>query len=116
MTALAAVGCAVAVTLPALTSSQAAGGRARPLPAPLRAGADAGLLLVAGVAYWQLDRQTSGAAADGRAGGSGGGPLGVDPLLVAAPALALLAGTVLTLRLLPPVARRPSAGRPAGAG
>jgi hypothetical protein len=29
----------------------------------------------------------------------------VDPLLVAAPALALLAGTVLTLRLLPPLAR-----------
>ncbi|MGV9287579.1 FtsX-like permease family protein [Streptomyces sp. NPDC003719] len=96
----AALGCALAVTLPALTASLAAGGRARPLPAPLRAGADVGLLVVAGVAYWQLSRQTSGAVT-----GDGGGTLGIDPLLVAAPALALLAGTVLTLRLLPPVAR-----------
>ena len=97
---VAALGCALAVTLPALTASLAAGGRPRPLPAPLRAGADVGLLVVAGVAYWQLSRQTSGAVT-----GDGSGALGIDPLLVAAPALALLAGTVLTLRLLPPVAR-----------
>ncbi|MFB7651231.1 MULTISPECIES: FtsX-like permease family protein [unclassified Streptomyces] len=96
----AALGCALAVTLPALASSLNAGGRARALPAPLRAGADVGLLVVAGVAYWQLSRQTSGAVS-----GDGTGALGIDPLLVAAPALALLAGTVLTLRLLPPVAR-----------
>ncbi|MEV6054280.1 ABC transporter permease [Streptomyces sp. NPDC052107] len=70
------------------------------LPAPLRAGADLGLLAVAGVAYWQLGRQGSGGVTADRSGA-----LGVDPLLVAAPALALLAGTVLTLRLLPPVAR-----------
>ncbi|MGW7527748.1 FtsX-like permease family protein [Streptomyces sp. NPDC054783] len=70
------------------------------LPAPLRAGADLGLLAVAAVAYWQLGRQGSGGVAADRSGA-----LGVDPLLVAAPALALLAGTVLTLRLLPPVAR-----------
>ncbi|WP_156724730.1 FtsX-like permease family protein, partial [Streptomyces apocyni] len=66
------------------------------------AGADVGLLIIAGVAYWQLDRQTSGS---GVLSGDRAGDLGVDPLLVAAPALALLAGTVLTLRLLPPVAR-----------
>ncbi|MET8566738.1 ABC transporter permease [Streptomyces sp. NPDC004783] len=96
----AGLGCALAVTLPALVSSLAAGGRARPLPVPLRAGADVGLLVVAGVAYWQLSRQPSGAVT-----GEGSGALGIDPLLVAAPALALLAGTVLTLRLLPPVAR-----------
>ncbi|MET9135545.1 FtsX-like permease family protein [Streptomyces parvulus] len=96
----AALGCALVVTLPALTSSLTSGGRARALPAPLRAGADVGLLVVAGVAYWQLSGQTSGAVS-----GDGAGGLGVDPLLVAAPALALLAGTVLTLRLLPPVAR-----------
>ncbi|MFI7346397.1 FtsX-like permease family protein [Streptomyces sp. NPDC049936] len=96
----AALGCALAVTLPALASSLNAGGRVRALPAPLRAGADVGLLVVAGVAYWQLSRQTSGAVS-----GDGSGGLGIDPLLVAAPALALLAGTVLTLRLLPPVAR-----------
>ncbi|WP_217142743.1 FtsX-like permease family protein [Streptomyces sp. AC627_RSS907] len=97
---VAALGCALAVTLPALTASRAAGGRARPLPAPLRAGADVGLLVVAGVAYWQLSGQASGAVT-----GDSTGALGIDPLLVAAPALALLAGTVLTLRLLPPVAR-----------
>ncbi|MFD4560131.1 FtsX-like permease family protein [Streptomyces sp. NPDC058469] len=104
-----ALGCALAVTLPALTSSFE-GGRARAVPAPLRAGADIGLLVVAGVAYWQLNRQTSGAVSTDNSG-----TLGIDPLLVAAPALALLAGTVLTLRLLPPVARlaerRAAAGR-----
>ncbi|MEW2295677.1 ABC transporter permease [Streptomyces sp. NPDC006743] len=95
-----ALGCALAVTLPALTSSLAPDRRARALPAPLRAGADVGLLAVAAVAYWQLNRQSSGAVGD-----SATGALGIDPLLVTAPALALLAGTVLTLRLLPPVAR-----------
>ncbi|MCF3137531.1 FtsX-like permease family protein, partial [Streptomyces olivochromogenes] len=89
------------------------GGRAGAVPLSLRAGADVGLLAVAGVAYWQLNRQTSGAVGtdlpqvldSARAGGTPIGTLGIDPLLVAAPALALLAGTVLTLRLLPPVAR-----------
>ncbi|MDQ1045655.1 FtsX-like permease family protein [Streptomyces sp. V4I2] len=94
-----ALGCALAVTLPALTSSFGSG-RARALPSAIRAGADLGLLAMASVAYWQLSRQTSGAVT-----GDTTGALGVDPLLVAAPALALLAGTVLTLRLLPPVAR-----------
>ncbi|MFJ5773432.1 FtsX-like permease family protein [Streptomyces sp. NPDC093094] len=95
-----ALGCALAVTLPALTSQGLRPGRARALPAPLRAGADVALLVVAAVAYRQLDRQDSGAVTD-----DASGTLGVDPLLVAAPALALLAGTVLTLRLLPPLAR-----------
>ncbi|MDQ0760893.1 hypothetical protein QF027_003528 [Streptomyces canus] len=106
-----ALGCALAVTLPALTSSFARS-RARALPGAVRAGADLGLLAVAGVAYFQLSHQTSGAVTDdlphSRLRSSGGTPigvLGVDPLLVAAPALALLAGTVLTLRLLPPLAR-----------
>ncbi|MEV7884574.1 FtsX-like permease family protein [Streptomyces sp. NPDC002817] len=104
-----ALGCALAVTLPALTSSFATG-RARALPGALRSGADIGLLVIAGVAYWQLSGQTTGAVT-----GDSSGALGVDPLLVAAPALALLAGTVLTLRLLPPLARlaerRAAAGR-----
>lgn len=70
----------------------------------MRAGADIGLLLIAAVAYWQLDRQT-GSSGSGALSGDREGDLGVDPLLVAAPALLLLAGTVLTLRLLPPAAR-----------
>ncbi|PWI18357.1 peptide ABC transporter permease [Streptomyces sp. Act143] len=116
-----ALGCALAVTLPVLTSSFATG-RARALPSAVRSGADLGLLVVAGVAYWQLSRQTTGAVTDGiphsrlrSSGGTPMGTLGVDPLLVAAPALALLAGTILTLRLLPPLARlaerRAAAGR-----
>ncbi|GGR15411.1 FtsX-like permease family protein [Streptomyces griseomycini] len=101
-----AVGCALAVTVPALTSSSTAG-RARPLPGAVRAGADVGLLVVAAVAYVQLSRRPSGVV---------GRDLGVDPLLVATPALALLAGTVLTLRLLPPVARLAERGAAAGRG
>ncbi|MGQ5637503.1 MULTISPECIES: FtsX-like permease family protein [unclassified Streptomyces] len=115
--AAAALGCALAVTGPAVGGAgewdrrgrarsflarrpQRARRRGAALPAPLRAGADLGLLAVAGAAYWQLGRQGSGGVSADRSGA-----LGVDPLLVAAPALALLAGTVLTLRLLPPVAR-----------
>ncbi|MCG0069151.1 ABC transporter permease [Streptomyces tricolor] len=132
-----ALGCALAVTVPAVTgagdavrerrrgrgpglrrvwplSRKPRGKPARTaVPAPLRTGADLGLLAVAAVAFWQLSRQDSGAVAadlpqalgSARAGGTPIGTLGVDPLLVTAPALALLAGTVLTLRLLPPVAR-----------
>ncbi|WP_445279771.1 FtsX-like permease family protein [Streptomyces sp. DSM 118148] len=143
-----ALGCALTVTLPALTGAGAdpAGRRARRdtasgrtraprvprlrgrrpagphgararraggglVPAPLRAGADLGLLAVAGVAYWQLGQQGSGGVATDRSGA-----LGVDPLLAAAPALALLAGTVLTLRLLPPVARLAERWAAAGRG
>ncbi|MZD09345.1 hypothetical protein GTW43_30325, partial [Streptomyces sp. SID5785] len=90
-----------------------AGVRARTLPAPLRAGADVGLLVVAAVAYWQLNQQTSGT---GALTSDSGGSLGIDPLLVVAPALALLAGTVLTLRLLPPVARLAERGAARGRG
>ncbi|KUN83487.1 peptide ABC transporter permease, partial [Streptomyces bungoensis] len=139
-----ALGCALTVTLPALTGAgpepsgrrgagpgrmrgprvprlrrrSAASRGARPrrvggglAPVPLRAGADLGLLAVASVAYWQLARQGSGGVAADRSGA-----LGVDPLLVAAPALALLAGTVLTLRLLPPVARLAERWAAAGRG
>ncbi|MFD5309963.1 FtsX-like permease family protein [Streptomyces ardesiacus] len=101
--AVAALGCTLAVTLPALTLAPEAGsGRSRALPGWLRAGADVGLLVLAGIAYWQLDQQTS---AGGPGDGDDVGTLGVDPLFVATPALALLAGTVLALRLLPLVAR-----------
>uniref|UniRef100_A0AAU3GXC7 ABC transporter permease n=1 Tax=Streptomyces sp. NBC_01401 TaxID=2903854 RepID=A0AAU3GXC7_9ACTN len=101
-----ALACALAVVAPALAQGAGArrGGRAAALPTPVRAGADIALLLVAAVAYWQLDRQT-GASGGGALSGDRQGRLGIDPLLVAAPALALLAGTVLTLRLLPPAAR-----------
>ncbi|MFE6918402.1 FtsX-like permease family protein, partial [Streptomyces rubiginosohelvolus] len=102
VSAAVALACALAVVAPSLTAG--AGERrtrAASLPGPVRAGADLGLLLIAAVAYWQLDRQAGGGALTGDRAGN----LGIDPLLVTAPALALLAGTVLTLRLLPPAAR-----------
>jgi ABC-type lipoprotein release transport system permease subunit len=105
--AVVALACAAAVVAPALASSagplRIARGRGAALPAPVRAGADVGLLVIAAVAYWQLDQQT--VSEGGALSSDRGGELGIDPLLVAAPALALLAGTVLTLRLLPPAAR-----------
>ncbi|WP_282696748.1 FtsX-like permease family protein [Streptomyces sp. CC208A] len=105
-----ALACAAAVVAPALAARDGDAvslrkARAGTLPWPVRAGADLALLLVAGIALWQLQRQPE-ATADGAS---------VDPVLVAAPALALLAGTVLTLRLLPPAAklaeRRAAGGR-----
>ncbi|MFD8712110.1 FtsX-like permease family protein [Streptomyces anulatus] len=112
VSAAVALACALAVVAPSLTAG--AGGRrtrAASLPGPVRAGADLGLLLIAAVAYWQLDRQSG----SGALSGDQAGDLGIDPLLVTAPALALLAGTVLTLRLLPPAAklaeRRAAKGR-----
>ncbi|MFJ3813767.1 FtsX-like permease family protein [Streptomyces sp. NPDC090056] len=109
--------CAAAVVAPALAAGDGAAvslrkARSAALPGPVRAGADLGLLAVAAVAYWQLQRP---AAAGGTLGADGGGGGSIDPVLVAAPALALLAGTVLTLRLLPPAAklaeRRAAGGR-----
>uniref|UniRef100_UPI00278C10E5 FtsX-like permease family protein n=1 Tax=Streptomyces venezuelae TaxID=54571 RepID=UPI00278C10E5 len=109
--------CAGAVVAPALAAGDGSvvslrKARSAALPGPVRAGADLGLLAVAAVAYWQLQRP---AAAGGTLGTDGPGGGSVDPVLVAAPALALLAGTVLTLRLLPPAAklaeRRAASGR-----
>ncbi|WP_369144285.1 FtsX-like permease family protein [Streptomyces sp. R44] len=115
--AVVALCCAAAVVAPALAAGDGSvvslrKARSAALPAPVRAGADLGLLAIAAVAYWQLQRP---AAAGGTLGADEAGGGSVDPVLVAAPALALLAGTVLTLRLLPPAAklaeRRAAGGR-----
>ncbi|MGW0927950.1 FtsX-like permease family protein [Streptomyces sp. NPDC002644] len=97
-----AVLCALAVALPALRASLGGVAEARTgaLPGPLRAGADLALLAVAVVAFRLLDTGRTGAVTADR-----DGELGVDPLLVVTPALVLLAGTVLALRLLPVLAR-----------
>ncbi|MER8235659.1 ABC transporter permease [Streptomyces sp. NPDC094049] len=109
--------CAAAVVAPALAAGDGSAvslrkARSASLPGPVRAGADLGLLAVAAVAYWQLQRPD---AAGGTLGADAQGGGSIDPVLVAAPALALLAGTVLTLRLLPPAAklaeRRAAGGR-----
>ncbi|WP_329132114.1 ABC transporter permease [Streptomyces sp. NBC_01476] len=103
-----ALACALAVIAPALrgtgshTALRASRARRGALPGTVQAGADVGLLVVAGVAFWQLHRRSSGS---GTLSVTTGGGLGVDPVLVAAPALCLLAGTVLVLRLLPLAAK-----------
>ncbi|MFE2338039.1 FtsX-like permease family protein, partial [Streptomyces sp. NPDC059431] len=103
-----ALGCAVLITLPvALRGAAAAAlhraGRRQALVAgAVRSGADLALVALAVLAYEQLSRYGAGhsgpvAEADGL--------FGVDPVLVAAPTLALCAGTLLVLRLLPFAAR-----------
>jgi ABC-type antimicrobial peptide transport system permease subunit len=73
-------------------------GRPARAAAIARAGADLALLAIALVAIWQLRRYR--AVASGATGG-----LTIDPVLTAAPVLALAAGTLVLLRLLPVAAR-----------
>ncbi|HEX5532655.1 MAG TPA: ABC transporter permease [Actinomycetales bacterium] len=99
---LASVVGAVLVLTPSLLAARrwsvvsSAPGRRR---AAARSGLELALLLGAAVAIWQL-RRYSGAATE-----SAGGGLATDPVLVAAPALAVLAGAVLAARLVPLAAR-----------
>ncbi|MFD9303523.1 FtsX-like permease family protein [Streptomyces sp. NPDC060048] len=102
-----ALGCVVLTTLPVVLRGAAAAalnrtGRRQALVAgAARSGADLALVALAVLAYQQLARYGD---APGPAAASDG-PFGVDPVLVAAPALALCAGTLLVLRLLPLAAR-----------
>ncbi|MEV0382481.1 ABC transporter permease [Nonomuraea sp. NPDC050643] len=64
-----------------------------------RAGADLALLVVAGLAIWQLQRYGAPVTA------TAAGGLGIDPLIISGPALALLTGGMLGLRLVPRVSR-----------
>jgi hypothetical protein len=73
------------------------------------AGADVALVALAVLAGWQLRRYSAVST-------SAGGPSSIDPVLVLAPALALAAGTVLTLRLLPVAARAVDRVSAAGRG
>jgi putative ABC transport system ATP-binding protein len=100
----AAVLCAVALTIPTLrgvTSSyvatRSARGRGERRGALQRAGADLALLMIAALGVWQLTRYGGPVTATTGAGARGG----IDPLIVTGPALALLAGGLLVLRLVP---------------
>jgi FtsX-like permease family len=100
---LAAVLCVGALALPALrsgavTATVAGRGRPRPKSFVQRAGLDLILVTAALIAYWQL-RRYGGPVVE-----SVQGRLGIDPLLIAAPALGLLAGAVLALRVVPAAA------------
>jgi hypothetical protein len=98
---LAAAGCAVALAVPAAgrgrtwVAEQQERSRPSRAAAVQRAGVDVALVVVAGLAWWQL-RQYGQAVTPRSLGG-----LGVDPLLVSAPVLAVLAATAVALRLLP---------------
>ncbi|MEU6746192.1 ABC transporter permease [Spirillospora sp. NPDC046719] len=92
---------AVALTVPTLrganrtfVEAQAGIGRDR-RGGLVGSGADLALLLVASLAIWQLTRY----GVDGT--GASGGASGVDPVIVSGPALGLLAGAVLLLRVVP---------------
>ncbi|MGR4879596.1 FtsX-like permease family protein [Streptomyces sp. LARHCF249] len=104
-----ALGCVALTALPAALRGAGAAalrrsGRRQALVAgAARSGADLALVALAVLAYQQL-AQYSGAGHGAAPAGSVGG-LGVDPVLVAAPTLALCAGTLLVLRLLPFAAR-----------
>ncbi|GGO66221.1 ABC transporter permease [Nonomuraea cavernae] len=111
-----ALAAAVLLVLPALAGArrtyveeQSARGRGGGRGLIERAGADLALLVVAGLAIWQLRHY--GAPVTTTAGGD----LGIDPLIISGPALALLTGGMLGLRLVPRVsklAERLTEGRP----
>ncbi|MCX5380028.1 FtsX-like permease family protein [Streptomyces sp. NBC_00091] len=99
-----ALSCVLLTTLPALLRGataavlRRAGRRAAVVSGAARSGLDLAVVALAVLAYRQLDRYSG-------SGAGAGGELGVDPVLVAAPTLALCAGTLLVLRLLPFAAR-----------
>ncbi|MFF4773568.1 FtsX-like permease family protein [Microtetraspora fusca] len=97
-----ALACAVLLALPAVRGArrtyveeQGARGRGDRQGILQRAGADLALLVVAALAIWQLQRY------GGPVTETTGGDLGIDPLIVTGPALALLCGGLLGLRLVP---------------
>jgi len=100
-----AVGCAIVITLPWLRSGRSAvreraqSGRRAAVAAASRAGGDLALLVLAALAGWQLQHYAAPVSA------GLDGSIGIDPVLVSAPVLALVAGAVVLLRLLPLVVR-----------
>lgn len=100
-----AAGCVAVMALPWLRPprspllARSQRGRRRIVAAATRAGADLALVVLAVLAGWQLEHY----AAPVTTGLDGS--LGIDPMLVSAPMLALAAGAVVLLRLLPLVVR-----------
>ena len=100
----AAVGCLLAMVLPAMrragTYVADMASRSRPSrgAAVQRASVDVALVALAVLAWTQLRQYSSPLA-------GANGSLGIDPLLAAAPTIGVLAGAVIALRLLPPTTR-----------
>jgi hypothetical protein len=101
----AAAGCAVIIAQAWLRAAgspvraRALRGRQRVLASAARSGADLALIALAVLAGWQLARYSAPVST------GLDGSIGVDPVLVSAPVLALAAGAVIMLRLLPAVVR-----------
>ncbi|MFL5679605.1 MAG: FtsX-like permease family protein [Chloroflexota bacterium] len=101
---IAAVACVIALTLPPVVSNanpagvRASMGRQGGRTLAQRIGIDLVLVVIAAIALWQLRLYGSPLTRNAR------GLLGVDPLLVAAPALGLLAGGILATRVIPRIA------------
>ncbi|GAA4574885.1 ABC transporter permease [Planotetraspora kaengkrachanensis] len=102
VSAAVALACAALLVLPALRGARrtyveerSALGRADRRGLVQRAGADLALLATAALAVWQLGLY------GGPVTSTASGGLGIDPLIVAGPALTLLCGGLLGLRLIP---------------
>jgi hypothetical protein len=101
----AALGCALIIAQGWLRAAgspvraRAQRGRQRALASAARSGADVALIALAVLAGWQLARYSAPVST------GLDGSIGVDPVLVSAPVLALAAGAVVMLRLLPAVVR-----------
>ena len=102
--ALAAVAAVLVLTLPSVASSGTPAGIRAALSRQVgrtmaqRLGIDVGLAILAAIALWQLRLYGAPITRNAR------GALGVDPFLVAAPAIGLLAGAVLATRIVPRLA------------
>ncbi|MFE4974273.1 FtsX-like permease family protein [Kitasatospora sp. NPDC056651] len=100
-----AFACVLLATVPSVVRGvgaalrRRAGRRQAVVSGVARNGGDLAVLALAALAYQQLDQYGGGLSADSS------GRLDVDLLLVATPTLALCAGTLVVLRLLPFVAR-----------
>jgi hypothetical protein len=98
---LAGVGCVAVLTIPSLPNLGSLSGVRAALSRQLgrtlaqRLGLDVVLIVLAAVALWQLRSYGSPLTTTVR------GDLGIDPLLVAAPAIGLLAGALAATRLVP---------------
>lgn len=100
LAAVAGLLCAAGLAGPALRSAAVATavreqGRPAATGVVRRAGIDLLVVALAALAYWQLRRYQGPVVESVR------GRLGIDPLLVVAPALGLLAGALLALRVVP---------------
>ncbi|MGZ9935302.1 FtsX-like permease family protein [Streptomyces sp. NC-S4] len=112
-----ALACVLLTTLPSVLRGASAavlrrvGSRQALVTGAARSGVDLAVVVLAVLGYQQLSQY---GGTDAPAPGASAGGLGVDPVLVAAPALALCGGTLLVLRLLPFAAR--AGGRLAARG